>query len=232
MENFPSDPQVFKYSLAMNRDFTLEQLRENYKLHALLESEAAKNPMDQFDVWFKEALAAKLPEPNAMCLSTCGKDMQPHSRIVLLKGVDNGFIFYSNYASNKGIALQENPKAALNFLWLGLERQVRISGEVKKISKEKSVAYFKTRPIDSQLGALASNQSTVIDSREVLENKLAELKQQYSEDNHPEMPDHWGGYVLVPKEIEFWQGRHSRLHDRLRYTLNTDESWTMERLSP
>ncbi len=216
----------------MNRDYTLDQLRESYKLHALIESEVSDHPMDQFKVWFDEAIASKLLEPNAMCLSTCGLDMQPESRIVLLKGIEEGFVFYTNYESDKGKALSENPKAALNFLWLGLERQVRIQGEVHKISADKSAAYFKTRPLDSQLGALASEQSAVIPNRDVLEEKLTELKQQYSEENHPEMPAHWGGYVLVPTVIEFWQGRHSRLHDRLRYTLYEDGKWTMERLSP
>lgn len=216
----------------MNRDFTIDQLRENYKLHALLETEVCDHPMDQFKLWFDEALASKLPEPNAMCLSTCGNDMQPESRIVLLKGIEEGFVFYTNYTSDKGKALSENPKAALNFLWLGLERQVRITGEVQKISPVKSAAYFRTRPLESQLGALVSEQSTVIPNRQVLEEKLAELKQRYSEKNHPEMPAHWGGYVLIPSVIEFWQGRHSRLHDRLRYSLKADGKWIMERLSP
>jgi len=216
----------------MNRDYTLDQLRENYKMHALLESEVDANPLVQFKTWFDEAIASELPEPNAMCLSTCGSDMQPEGRIVLLKGITDGFLFYTNYNSDKGKALLENPKASLNFLWLGLERQVRITGEVQKIGKAQSEAYFKSRPIDSQLGALVSNQSEVIANRAVLEKKLNELQAEYSKENPPAMPKHWGGYILIPNSIEFWQGRPSRLHDRLRYTLNPSGSWDMERLSP
>lgn len=216
----------------MNRDYTLTELRENYKKSELLEDNADANPFVQFKKWFDEAMQAKLPEPNAMCLSTCGKDLQPKSRIVLLKELNAGFIFYTNYNSNKAQQLAENPNAALNFLWLGLERQVKITGKVEKLDAAQSEAYFKSRPLGSQFGAIASNQSQVIENRKVLEDRLTELKDIYSTENPPPMPKDWGGYILKPSTIEFWQGRPSRLHDRLRYTLEISGGWKVERLAP
>jgi pyridoxamine 5'-phosphate oxidase len=215
----------------MNRDFNLHDLREHYTKGALLESEVDKDPLIQFKKWFEEAKESNLPEPNAMCLSTCGEDMQPKSRIVLLKELDKGFIFYTNYGSKKAQNLAENPKAALNFLWLEQERQVKIQGTVEKLSRAHSERYFARRPLDSQLGALASEQSAKIENREKLKEKLEKLKETYNEDKHPEMPENWGGYRLTPHQIEFWQGRPSRLHDRLVYKLRGD-AWIINRLQP
>lgn len=215
----------------MNRDIKLHDLREHYTKGALLEIEVEDNPMLQFQKWFKEAKEAKVLEPNAMCLSTCGKDMQPQSRIVLLKELDNGFIFYTNYGSKKAQNLNENPNASLNFLWLELERQVKVQGSVQKLSREHSQQYFSKRPLDSQLGAIASEQSLIVKNRDVLKKRLEDLSHKYDENNPPQMPDDWGGYRLIPNQIEFWQGRPSRLHDRLVYN-QVDGDWVINRLQP
>lgn len=212
-------------------DFSIADLRENYTLAGLNEADASADPIDLFSSWFDDALEANLKEPNAMTLATIDPNGFPAARIVLLKHFDrSGFIFYTNYNSDKGQHLQQNPRAALVFWWAELERQVRIEGTVEKISEEQSDRYFNSRPRDSQLGALVSDQSQVIPNREVLEQKLARLKEEYANKDIPR-PRNWGGFLLVPTAIEFWQGRPSRLHDRLRYRL-IEGNWRQERLSP
>ncbi len=214
----------------MNR--SVADLRQNYTRAGLSEADAAPNPFKQFKIWFEQAVEAQLPEPNAMAIATTTPDGKPSVRMVLLKDFDErGFVFYTNYESIKGQQLQENPWAALVFWWTQLERQVRIEGEVEKVSPQESDAYFQGRPRDSQLGAWVSNQSQVIDSREVLEQRLEELKKKYASKEVPRPPN-WGGFRVIPSAIEFWQGRPSRLHDRLRYRLVEDGSWVRERLSP
>jgi len=210
----------------------IADLRRNYTRAGLTETDADANPFIQFQTWFDQALSAELPDPNAMTLATATPEGKPSARIVLLKGFDEeGFVFYSNYNSQKGQQLAANPWAALVFWWAELERQVRIDGYVEKVSPEESEAYFASRPFDSQLGAWASQQSKVIASRAVLEDKIAELKQKYEAQAVPK-PPHWGGYRLFPTEFEFWQGRPSRLHDRLRYRQQSDGTWLRERLAP
>ncbi|MGB5631237.1 MAG: pyridoxamine 5'-phosphate oxidase, partial [Waterburya sp.] len=187
----------------------------------------------QFKVWFQQALDADLIEPNAMTLATATRGGKPTARIVLLKGVDaKGFVFYTNYESKKGQQLTINPYAALVFLWKELERQVRIEGKVEQLSPAESAEYFHSRPKASQLGAWASAQSRVIPNRQVLEQKLTELQEQYSDDVTVPLPEHWGGFRVIPNQIEFWQGRPSRLHDRLVYDLQADGSWSINRLAP
>jgi len=210
----------------------IADLRRNYTRAGLTETDADANPFIQFQTWFDQALSAELPDPNAMTLATATPEGKPSARIVLLKGFDEeGFVFYSNYNSQKGQQLAANPWAALVFWWAELERQVRIDGYVEKVSPEESEAYFASRPFDSQLGAWASQQSEVIASRAVLEDKIAELKQKYEAQAVPK-PPHWGGYRLFPTEFEFWQGRPSRLHDRLRYRQQSDGTWLQQRLAP
>jgi len=207
-------------------------LRRNYTRAGLNETEADPNPFIQFQTWFDQALSGELPEPNAMTLATATAEGKPDARIVLLKGFDEeGFVFYSNYNSQKGQQLAANPWAALVFWWAELERQVRIEGYVEKVSVEESEAYFASRPFDSQLGAWASPQSELISSRSVLEDNIAQLQHKYDGQKVPK-PPHWGGYRLFPTEFEFWQGRPSRLHDRLRYRQQSDGSWVRERLAP
>ncbi|KVD99887.1 MULTISPECIES: pyridoxamine 5'-phosphate oxidase [Burkholderia] len=212
---------------------TLADLRINYSRASLDEADAAPDPFAQFDRWFKEALAAKLPEPNTMTLATVGADGRPSARIVLIKGVDErGFVFFTNYESRKGHDLAVHPHAALLFYWIELERQVRIEGRIEKTSAEESDRYFASRPLGSRIGAWASDQSTVIDSRATLEAREKAVGERYGD--NPPRPPHWGGYRLVPDAIEFWQGRPSRLHDRLLYTRDTAAAsgWTISRLSP
>jgi pyridoxamine 5'-phosphate oxidase len=209
----------------------LADIRKTYAVGALNESDVLANPIEQFKGWLAEAMKAEMLEPTAMTLATTDKEGKPSARTVLLKGVDErGFVFYSNYESRKAKNISENPYAALLFFWDKLERQVRIEGEISKVSKEQSEIYFKSRPHGSQLGAWVSQQSEVIASRAVLEEKMLELENKYTEGNVP-LPEFWGGYVLVPEAIEFWQGRPSRLHDRLRYSKVSD-GWKIERLSP
>jgi pyridoxamine 5'-phosphate oxidase len=211
----------------------IEALRQDYRLASLEVSDVGANPFLQFKKWFQEALDAQLPEPNAMTLATATPEGKPTLRVVLLKGFDeNGFVFYTNYESRKGQELQANPYAALNFLWLELERQVRIEGKAIRVSNSESTAYFKSRPKGSQIGAWASPQSTVIPDRQVLEEKVQELMTTYENTEVLPRPEHWGGFIVIPDLIEFWQGRSSRLHDRIRYTLQADESWKIERLAP
>jgi pyridoxamine 5'-phosphate oxidase len=190
------------------------------------------NPIKQFELWFRRALSANLPEPNAMTLATASKHSVPSARIVLLKAFDeNGFTFFTNYQSPKGRDLDENPRAALVLFWAPLERQIRISGRVSRVSKDISEEYFHHRPVGSQLGAWASRQSEVLENREELEKHLEEVSRQYAGKVVP-LPPHWGGYRVVPETIEFWQGRPNRLHDRFRYTRSADHEWEIERLSP
>ncbi|VWC65522.1 pyridoxine/pyridoxamine 5'-phosphate oxidase [Burkholderia lata] len=212
---------------------TLADLRINYSRASLDEADVAHDPFAQFDRWFKEALAAKLPEPNTMTLATVGDDGRPSARIVLIKGVDErGFVFFTNYESRKGRDLAAHPQAALLFYWIELERQVRIEGRIEKTSAEESDRYFASRPLGSRIGAWASEQSAVIDSRATLEAQEKSVSERYGD--NPPRPPHWGGYRLVPDSIEFWQGRPSRLHDRLLYTRDADTSpgWSISRLSP
>ncbi|WP_321902686.1 pyridoxamine 5'-phosphate oxidase [Burkholderia cenocepacia] len=212
---------------------TLADLRINYSRASLDEADTAPDPFAQFDRWFKEALAAKLPEPNTMTLATVGADGRPSARIVLIKGVDErGFVFFTNYESRKGHDLAVHPQAALLFYWIELERQVRIEGRIEKTSAEESDRYFASRPLGSRIGAWASEQSAVIDSRATLEAREKAVSERYGD--NPPRPPHWGGYRLVPDSIEFWQGRPSRLHDRLLYTRDAAASpgWTISRLSP
>ena len=198
---------------------------------ALDETVVDSNPFKQFEKWFKDALAAVPILPNSMTLATSTKEGVPSARVVLLKDFDEqGFVFYTNYLSQKGKELDENPIASLSFYWPELARQVRITGAAARISRSESEAYFHTRPIDSQLGAWASNQSDVIDGREVLEQRMAELLKKYDGKNIP-LPPYWGGYRVTPIVFEFWQSRASRLHDRLRYRL-VEGKWVIERLAP
>lgn len=214
-------------------DKSIADLRKDYTLQGLHENDVDTNPFVQFKRWFDEARSSQLPEPNAMTLATTTQEGQPSARIVLLKDFDaRGFVFYTNYNSHKGQELAENPQAALVFWWAELERQVRICGHVEKVSDTESDTYYYSRPISSRLGAWASEQSEVIENREVLEQRFKELENKYLDSDVPR-PAHWGGLRVIPFEIEFWQGRPSRLHDRLRYTLNEeDATWKIERLSP
>ncbi len=211
----------------------LAALRKNYARETLSEQDVRHDPISQFDAWFNEALDSQLPEPNAMTLATVNALGQPSARVVLLKGIDHqGFVFYTNYESRKGQDLEANPRAALLFAWLELERQVRIEGAVEKVSEEESRAYFQSRPVGSQIGAWASPQSRPVSGREVLENTVAQLQQEYAGALMLPLPSFWGGYRLRPERIEFWQGRESRLHDRILYTREDSGHWRIERLAP
>jgi pyridoxamine 5'-phosphate oxidase len=209
----------------------LADLRKDYSLAGLLEKDLAKDPFRQFERWFQEAEAAKLPEPNAMILSTATREGRPSARTVLLKGLDGrGFVFYSNYESRKGRELEGNARASLVFPWITVERQVIIEGTVTKLAREESETYFHSRPLLSQLAAWASQQSSVVASRGVLEDSLKALEKKYAGQTVP-LPPNWGGFRVAPETVEFWQGRRSRLHDRLRYRREKD-GWIVERLSP
>ncbi len=214
----------------MSNPADIAQLRKSYERAELDESASEADPLQQFDRWLREALAAQLPEPNAMTLATVGANGRPSTRIVLIKGYDaRGIVWYTNYESRKGRELAANPQAALQFHWVELERVVRIEGKVEFAGTDESDAYYASRPLDSRLGAWASPQSQVIGGRAVLVANAA--KAALTHGLHPPRPPHWGGYRLVPDTWEFWQGRKSRLHDRLRYRLDQG-AWLRERLAP
>jgi len=211
---------------------TIAEIRKDYSSKSLLEGDVAADPIKQFEIWWNEVLNAKIDEANAMTLATASSDGFPSARIVLLKGFnESGFMFFTNYKSFKGTQLEENPKACLVFFWKELERQVRITGVVQKASNGASDAYFKSRPFESQVGAWVSPQSQVIESREWLQLNYDKL---FSENDKRDLqrPAHWGGYLVKPVIIEFWQGRPGRLHDRIQYTLEESGDWKIERLAP
>ncbi|MCY7411249.1 MAG: pyridoxamine 5'-phosphate oxidase [Chitinophagales bacterium] len=209
----------------------LQNLRQEYESAELNETTILANPIAQFEKWFNEAVQAQLREPNAMTLATANVDFKPSARIVLLKGIEDGaFVFFTNYNSRKGKELLWNPYATLLFFWNELHRQVRVEGRVVKIDSQKSDEYFLSRPLGSQLGAVASPQSEVIENRKWLEEKLAEAENNFA-GKEILRPPHWGGYKVIPNTIEFWQGRTNRLHDRLLFTLINDD-WKLERLAP
>jgi pyridoxamine 5'-phosphate oxidase len=227
-----SNSQVKRTALPILVAMTsLSDLRKSYERAELDESASHGDPMKQFEKWLNEAIHAEVPEPNAMTLATVGSDLRPSTRVVLIKGFDaDGIVWYTNYESRKGIELSGNPFAALQFHWVELERVVRIEGRVEKVSEEESDAYFKSRPLDSRIGAWASPQSQVISGRGVLVANAAKFGAQFL--LQPPRPPHWGGYRLVPDEWQFWQGRRSRLHDRLRYSQDGKGDWRRERLAP
>ncbi len=210
---------------------SIADLRKDYSRASLSETDAHPNPIEQFSKWFHEAIAAQVPEANAMSVSTATANGRPSSRILLIKDFDQrGFTFFTNYESRKGRELDSNPFAALLFYWIELERQVRIEGRVERITDAENDAYYNSRPVKSRVGAIASAQSRPVASREALEARVLEVEQQYGD--HPVRPPHWGGYRLVPDYLEFWQGRPSRLHDRIAYTRQADGSWQLQRLQP
>ena len=210
----------------------IADLRKEYATQNLLETNVAADPVTQFSIWWQQALDSNIDEPNAMTLATASCDGLPSARIVLLKGFnDNGFVFFTNYKSYKAIQLEENPKACLVFFWKELERQVRIVGLVKKVTAEESDNYYNSRPKYSRIGALASPQSQVVESRQWIDEQFLKLLDKYK-DEDPLRPDYWGGYILKPIIIEFWQGRPSRLHDRIQYTLEENGAWKIDRLAP
>jgi pyridoxamine 5'-phosphate oxidase len=213
-------------------DEKIAEIRKEYSHKSLVESEIEQDPVKQFNIWWQDALEAKITEINAMTLATASSDGMPSARTVLLKGFsEKGFIFFTNYNSFKGQQLAENPKACLVFLWKELERQVRITGIVEKTSSEENDAYFQSRPTASQLGAIVSPQSQVIESRQWLDENYKKLTEEL-QGTTIQRPGHWGGYIVRPVIIEFWQGRPGRLHDRIQYTLLQDGSWKIERLAP
>jgi pyridoxamine-phosphate oxidase len=215
----------------MSNIHEIEDLRKKYSLIELNEKTVSKDPFEQFDIWFKDALNSRLPEPNAMIISTVNRTGIPSVRTVLLKSYDNrGFVFFTNYESKKGRDLGENPNTAILFLWKEIGRQVRISGSVVKTMQNESELYFQSRPIESRLGAWASKQSSVLPSRENLIENYEKYRKQFEGKEIP-LPPHWGGYRVIPEEFEFWQGRENRLHDRICYIIR-GKDWHISRLSP
>ncbi|MFZ6843743.1 pyridoxamine 5'-phosphate oxidase [Undibacterium sp. RuTC16W] len=210
---------------------SLADLRKDYLQASLSESDVASDPVQQFSTWFDQAIKADVAEPNAMSLATVNPEGRPSSRIVLIKEFDGrGFCWFTNYVSSKGHDLETNPHAALLFHWVALERQVRIEGRVEKITAQENDRYFNSRPLGSRHSAIASQQSEVIANRDLLETRLSEVVTAYGD--QPPRPAHWGGYRLIPERLEFWQGRRSRLHDRIVYTRQADGTWTISRLQP
>ncbi|MDB5001241.1 MAG: pyridoxamine 5-phosphate oxidase [Mucilaginibacter sp.] len=210
----------------------IENLRQDYSAASLSETDVDANPMRQFDKWFNEAINYKVHEPNAMTLATATHDGRPSARIVLLKGFsEDGFKFYTNYLSRKGKEISKNPLGALVFFWGDMERQIRIEGTIEKLDRDYSEKYFHTRPKLSQISAMASPQSQEISDREQLEQKIAQLEAEYTDTEVPK-PSFWGGYILKPRLIEFWQGRRSRLHDRIVYKKTDNKNWKIVRLAP
>jgi len=211
---------------------TIADIRKDYKQQTLSRNDIANNPFAQFDKWWADAIASEIDEVNAMTLATVGNNGRPSARIVLLKGYDdNGFVFFTNYNSHKGLQIEQNPFVGLCFFWKELERQVRIEGIIEKVSAETSDEYFNSRPVGSRIGAWASPQSKVISSRDEIETNVKKLEEKYTNSNI-ERPPHWGGYIVKPVLVEFWQGRPSRLHDRIQYTKAEDGAWNIERLAP
>jgi len=211
---------------------SIADIRREYARARLDEAHVSPDPVVEFDRWFTQAREAKVSEPNAMTLATATREGAPSARIVLLKGYDErGFVFFTDYRSRKGTELEQNPQASLVFFWPELERQVRIIGTVERTSAQESEAYFRTRPRGSRLGAWVSHQSRVIPSRAQLESGLRQVKERFPTDDVP-LPPYWGGYRLRPQEVEFWQGREDRLHDRIRYLQKKGGGWQLERLSP
>jgi len=211
---------------------SIADIRKDYSLKVLDEADLHKDAIQQFEKWWQEALLSEIEEVNAMTLATATANGKPSARIVLLKGFnENGFVFFSNYHSHKGSQIEDNPFVSLVFFWKELERQVRIEGGITKIVEEESDVYFNSRPISSRIGAWASPQSKVIASRKVIEENVAELEKSF-DGKDIDRPPHWGGYLVKPVLVEFWQGRASRLHDRIQYTAIADKGWKIERLAP
>lgn len=213
-------------------DKSIQDLREHYALQSLDESDVLSDPIAQFSLWFDEARESTILEPNAFILSTSVKD-KVHSRVLLLKEINKeGFVFYTNYQSDKGREIEENKNVSISFLWKEIQRQVRIEGVASKVAEDRSTAYAQSRPRSSQIGAWVSEQSQIIKDRSVLEKRQAEFEEKFKDLENIPKPPHWGGYLVKPHLIEFWQGRPSRLHDRLRYTLVNDSDWKLKRLAP
>jgi len=211
---------------------SIADIRKDYQMQSLLETDVANNPFEQFNRWWDDAIKSELEEINAMTLATASATGMPSARIVLLKSVSaEGFVFFTNYNSHKGRELEENPFACLVFFWKELERQIRISGTIEKVSAAESDEYFNSRPVGSRIGAWASPQSSTISSRETIEKNIVKYEQEFA-NTEITRPPHWGGYIVKPTVIEFWQGRPNRLHDRIRYSKLPDGSWTFDRLAP